>query len=138
MSNNDREVFAGKSFSELLEEIHKETNERTSTIKLAIDDLLKHIKDVNSASVLAPTIGRYMETWVHSDEHKLKLAMVIQRIISAESYKGGTGSSIEAMLSDSEKEALLMAAKALGKELEAVEQEKAQVIASLPVTGSNP
>ena len=61
------------------------------------------IQTIDDAVLVAPLIREFMEVAVKNDEHLVKLAGVIQRIISK-----SQGDTEEAMLlSDSEKEELL-------------------------------
>ena len=53
--------------------------------------------------MVAPIIKEYMDTAVKNDEHLVKLAGVLQRIIS----KSSSGDEESMLLSDSEKEELM-------------------------------
>lgn len=135
-SNNDREVFKGKSFSELLAEIHYTSTERADTIHAIVKDLRQLVTGIEGAVVVAPIIKEYLDVLVRSDEHKVKIATIIQRVISAEAYQGTAGAGIEGMLSEAERKALMMAAVELDQELKLIDDNKRQVFASLPTTGS--
>jgi len=62
------------------------------------------IDDQASAASMVPIIKEYLDINVRNDEHLIKLAMIVQRLIASES-KGGSEDAFG--LSDSEKAVLL-------------------------------
>ena len=102
MSEN-KEIFEGKSFQDLTHDIYKNTTDRKKQIDLLISEIHGFITTIDDVILVAPIIKEYMEVAVKNDEHLVKLAGVLQRIISK-----STGVNDESMLlSDSEKEELM-------------------------------
>ena len=97
------EIFEGKSFQDLTHDIYKNTTDRKKQIDLLISEIHGFITTIDDVVMVAPIIKEYMEVAVKNDEHLVKLAGVLQRIISK-----STGVNDESMLlSDSEKEELM-------------------------------
>jgi len=102
MSDN-REIFEGKTFQDLTKDIYENTTKRKVQIDLLISEIHGFITTIDDVVMVAPIIKEYMDTAVKNDEHLVKLAGVLQRIISKSS-----GSNDESMLlSESEKEELM-------------------------------
>ena len=102
MKSND-EIFEGKSFQDLTKDIYENTTKRKVQIDLLISEIHGFITTIDDVVMVAPIIKEYMDTAVRNDEHLVKLAGVLQRIISK-----SQGDSDESMLlSDSEKEELM-------------------------------
>ena len=102
MSENN-EIFEGKTFQDLTKDIYENTNKKKLQIDLLISEIHGFITTIDDVVIIAPIIKEYMEVSVKNDEHLVKLAGVLQRIISKSS-----GSDDESMLlSDSEKEELM-------------------------------
>ena len=102
MSNN-KEIFEGKTFQDLTKDIYENTTKRKVQIDLLISEIHGFIQTIDDVVMVAPIIKEYMDTAVKNDEHLVKLAGVLQRIISK-----SQGESDESMLlSDSEKEELM-------------------------------
>ena len=101
--SNDNEIFEGKTFQDLTKDIYENTTKRKVQIDLLISEIHGFITTIDDVVMVAPIIKEYMDTAVKNDEHLVKLAGVLQRIISK-----STGSDEESMLlSDSEKEELM-------------------------------
>ena len=97
------EIFEGKSFQDLTKDIYKNTTDRKKQIDLLISEIHGFITTIDDVILVAPIIKEYMDVAVKNDEHLVKLAGVLQRIISK-----SQGDSDETMLlSDSEKEELM-------------------------------
>ena len=101
--SDSNEIFEGKSFQDLTKDIYKNTTDRKKQIDLLISEIHGFITTIDDVVMVAPIIKEYMEVAVKNDEHLVKLAGVLQRIISK-----STGTNDESMLlSDSEKEELM-------------------------------
>ena len=99
------EIFKGKSFEDLTHDIYKNTTDRKKQIDLLIYEIHGFITTIDDVVLVAPIIKEYMDVAVKNDEHLVKLAGVIQRIIAK-----STGADDESfLLSDSEKEELIAA-----------------------------
>ena len=102
MSDNN-EIFDGKTFQDLTKDIYENTTKRKVQIDLLISEIHGFITTIDDVVMVAPIIKEYMDTAVRNDEHLVKLAGVLQRIISK-----SQGDSDESMLlSDEEKEELM-------------------------------
>ena len=99
------EIFECKSFQDLTKDIYKNTTDRRKQIDLLISEIHGFITTIDDVVMVAPIIKEYMDVAVKNDEHLVKLAGVIQRILAKSS--GGDEESF--LLSDSEKEDLINA-----------------------------
>ena len=99
------EIFEGKSFQDLTKDIYKNTTDRRKQIDLLISEIHGFITTIDDVVMVEPIIKEYMDVAVKNDEHLVKLAGVIQRILAKSS--GGDEESF--LLSDSEKEDLINA-----------------------------
>ena len=99
------EIFEGKSFQDLTHDIYKNTTDRKKQIDLLISEIHGFITTIDDVIMVAPIIKEYMDVAVKNDEHLVKLAGVIQRIIAKSS--GGDEESF--LLSDAEKDDLIQA-----------------------------
>ena len=102
MSDN-KEIFEGKTFQDLTKDIYENTTKRKTQIDLLISEIHGFITTIDDVVMVAPIIKEYMDTAVRNDEHLVKLAGVLQRIMSKSS-----GNNDETMLlSDAEKDELM-------------------------------
>ena len=85
----EKEIFKGKTLSDLFSEIYDNSKETKAQVKGLIGELKPLIENVGDATLLVPMIKEYMEIGVKNDEHLIKLAQVIQRL-EATVAKGGT------------------------------------------------
>ncbi len=102
MSDN-KEIFEGKTFQDLTKDIYENTTKRKTQIDLLISEIHGFITTIDDVVMVAPIIKEYMDTAVRNDEHLVKLAGVLQRIISK-----SQGESDESMLLSDEEKAELM------------------------------
>ena len=101
--SDDKEIFEGKTFQDLTKDIYENTTKRKVQIDLLISEIHGFITTIDDVVMVAPIIKEYMDTAVKNDEHLVKLAGVLQRIIS----KSNGGDDESMLLSDSEKEELM-------------------------------
>ena len=102
--SDSNEIFEGKTFQDLTKDIYENTNKKKLQIDLLISEIHGFITTIDDVVIIAPIIKEYMEVSIKNDEHLVKLAGVLQRIIS----KSSGGVDDESMLlSDSEKEELM-------------------------------
>ena len=100
---DEKEIFEGKTFQDLTKDIYENTTKRKVQIDLLISEIHGFITTIDDVVLVAPIIKEYMDTAVRNDEHLVKLAGVLQRIISK-----SQGDNDESMLlSDEEKEELM-------------------------------
>ena len=102
MSDN-KEIFKGKTFQDLTKDIYENTQKKKVQIDLLISEIHGFITTIDDVVMVAPIIKEYMDVSIKNDEHLVKLAGVLQRIISK-----SQGESDESMLlTDLEKEELM-------------------------------
>lgn len=102
----DTTVFEGKNFSDLLKDICDATLIKRVRIDELITELRNLIQKPDDAVIIAPIIKGYLEVMISNDEHIVKVATIVQRIIAVEANTK-TGNGLDDLLSDSEKESLL-------------------------------
>ena len=101
--SDEKEIFDGKTFQDLTKDIYENTTKRKTQIDLLISEIHGFITTIDDVVLVAPIIKEYMDTAVRNDEHLVKLAGVLQRIISK-----SQGESDESMLLSDEEKAELM------------------------------
>tara|TARA_Y100001963_G_scaffold117912_1_gene164132 strand:- start:474 stop:869 length:396 start_codon:yes stop_codon:yes gene_type:complete len=102
MSDNN-EIFKGKTFQDLTKDIYENSQKKKLQIDLLIQEIHGFIQTIDDVVMVAPIIKEYMDVSIKNDEHLVKLAGVLQRIISKSS-----GANEESMLlSESEKDELM-------------------------------
>ena len=102
---NDPEIYNGKTFSSLVRDIYNNSSNKKDQINQLIKDLRTMVKDVGSATVMAPMIKDYIDVSVRNDEQLIKLSAVLQRFINGTKSEEGGGGAFG--LSEKEKEQLL-------------------------------
>jgi len=103
------ELFKGTNFSDLMRDIYHNSKKKSRQIDLLIKNLEPMIKNTGDATVVVPMIKDYLDVSVKNDDALIKLAAVVQRIISANS-KDDDGN--EFGLTDDERTKLLAEAEA--------------------------
>jgi len=104
---NDIEIFKGKNFSDLCKDIVKNSEEKKNQIDILITDLRDMIKTINDATMIVPLLKEYFDVGVRNDEQLIKLAAIIQRLMSGK--VGADGESGGGMLLTEEERKQLMA-----------------------------
>ena len=102
----DIEIFKGKSFSELMKDIYSNSTKKDRQINLLIGELRPLIKGIGDATVIVPLIKEYLEVGVKNDEHLVKLAAVVQRLVSTNA-KSTNSTDNPYILTKDEREQLL-------------------------------
>ena len=118
----DYEIFEGKSLSSLFEDIYKNTEYNRKQLDVLTKELVQFIKDGDTAVQIVPMIKEYLEINVKNDDQLVKMAGIVQRLISAE---GKVGAEDEFGLSEQEKEQLISGMEDTIKDLQ-VESDKIQ------------
>jgi len=114
------ELFNGTNFSDLMRDIYHNSKKKSRQIDGLIKELQPLIKNTGDASVLVPMIKDYLEVSVKNDDALVKLAAVVQRLISATNKESDDG---EFGLSDEERRQLLEEAESEVKKLQADNKE---------------
>jgi len=113
----DKEIFKGKTLSDLFGEIYDNSKETKGQVKGLIGELKPLIENIGDATLIVPMIKEYMEIGVKNDEALIKLATIIQRIESAQA-KGDSNDFDFSELQD-----LLDEQEQIEKEVDSVEKQ---------------
>ena len=98
------ELFKGTNFSDLMRDVYHNSKKKSRQIDTLIKNLEPMIKNIGDASIIVPMIKDYLEVSVKNDDALVKLAAVVQRLVSANS-KDDDGN--EFGLSEEERKRLL-------------------------------
>ena len=112
---NDYEIFKGKSLANLFEDIYKNTERNKTQLEVLMKEVTSFIKDGDTAVQIIPMLKEYLEINVKNDDQLVKMAAIVQRIISAE---GKATAEDEFGLSDAEKEQLLNAVEDVANDVQ--------------------
>jgi hypothetical protein len=85
-----KEIFKGKTLSDLFGEINDNSKETKGQVQGLIRELKPLIESIGDATLIVPMIKEYMDIGVKNDDALIKLATIIQRIESAQA-KGESG-----------------------------------------------
>jgi len=107
----DYEIYKGKNFSDLCKDIVKNSEEKKNQVDILITDLREMIKTIADATMLVPLLKEYFDVGVRNDEQLIKLAAIIQRIMSGKASEEGANST----LTDEEKKQLMAAIEETAK-----------------------
>ena len=114
------ELFKGTNFSDLMKDIYHNSKKKSRQIDGLIKELQPLIKNTGDATVLVPMIKDYLEVSVKNDDALVKLAAVVQRLVSATNKDSEEN---EFGLSDDERRRLLEEAEAEVTKLQANNKE---------------
>ena len=104
MSEKEFEIFEGKTFQDLTKDIYENTTTKRQQIDELVSKINAFIQTLDDAILVAPIIKDFIDASVKNDEHLVKLASVLQRIIT----KSQSGTDEDTIgLSDLEKEELM-------------------------------
>ena len=101
--SDDYQIYEGKSFKDLTKDIYQNTKLKKTQLDLLIQEAHSYINTVEDLVVVMPVIKELMEVAVKNDEHLVKLAGVLQRIMTRSTGVSDEGS----LLTESEKEDLI-------------------------------
>ena len=77
------ELFKGTNFSDLMRDVYHNSKKKSRQIDTLIKELQPMIKNVGDATVIVPLIKDYLEVSVKNDDALVKLASVVQRLVSS-------------------------------------------------------
>lgn len=100
----DQVIFKKKKFSDILEEIYKDTKTKEKQVNQLIAELKPLIQDTGDATLVVPLIKEYLEIGVKNSDNLIKMAAICQRLM-AKQVEASDG----AIISEEEKAALLSA-----------------------------
>ena len=110
-------IFDDKSFSDLLQEIHKNQTKKSKQLASLIAELRPLITSLGDATVVVPLIKEYMEISVRNDDQLIKMATIVQRLSTGASSSGDSG-----LLTEEEMEQLQSVAEEISKTVEKPKQ----------------
>ena len=99
----DFNIFDDKNFSDLSKEIYENSKLKKTQIDLLIQEVHGYIQGIEDIAIVGPVLKELFDVAVKNDDNLLKLATVIQRIMS----KHQLDDSDVGLLSDEEKEELM-------------------------------
>ena len=100
--DNDIEIYKNKKFSDLCKDIVDNSENNRDQLDILISDLRSLIKSANDALLIVPLIKDYFDVRVRNDEQLVKLAAIVQRIMSGKA--GGEAEAGGMILTDEEKD----------------------------------
>ena len=100
----DFNIFDDKNFSDLSREIYENNKLKKTQIHLLIQEVHGYIQGIEDIAIVGPVLKELFDVAVKNDDNLLKLATVIQRIMSK--HQTIDDSDI-GLLSDEEKEELM-------------------------------
>ena len=118
----DYEIFEGKSLSSLFKDIYDNTEYNKKQLDVLTKELVQFIKDGDTAVQIVPMIKEYLEINVRNDDQLVKMASIVQRLISSEQR---ASSEDEFGLSEEEKNQLMNNLEDAVKDIQ-VENDKIQ------------
>ena len=93
------EIFKGKSFKDLCKDIYVNQVHRKEQLEILINDLRKMCTKIDDQPLIIPFIKDYINAANVNDEHLIRLAAIIQKLIVADEQSkvasGGLGMSDE-------------------------------------------
>ena len=118
--SDDFKIFENTSFADLSKDIYTNSKLKKTQIDLLIQEAHSYINTVEDVVMIMPVIKELMDVAIKNDEHLVKLAGVVQRIMSK-----STGENDEySLLSESEKEDLLSNLQNVADDLQKVNDTK--------------
>ena len=122
MSGTDFELFNGTTFSDLMRDVYHNSKKKSRQIDRLIQELQPLVKNVGDATVIVPLIKDYLEVSVKNDDALVKLASVVQRLLTSGNKEEGGG---EFGLSDEERARLLEEAEEEIKKIRETQEQDA-------------
>ena len=95
MGQLDKNIFGGKNFADILEEIYNNQKKKEEQISTLISELKPLIQDIGDATLVVPLLKEYLEISVKNDEQLIKMATIAQRAIQNETDDGNLGMTEE-------------------------------------------
>ena len=110
----DFKIFDNKNFSDLSKEIYENSKLKKTQIDLFIQEVHSYIQGIEDIAIVGPVLKELFDVAVKNDDNLLKLATVIQRIMS----KHQIDDSDVGLLSEDEKEELMNSLEDAATELQ--------------------
>ena len=84
MGQLEKNIFGGKKFSDLLEEIYNNQKKKEEQISTLISELKPLIQDIGDATLVVPLLKEYLEISVKNDEQLIKMANIVQKAVQSD------------------------------------------------------
>lgn len=104
--NLDFELYEGKKYSDLVQDVIKNHKSKQTQIKTLIGNLTDMVDDAGTAVIMVPLIKEYLEIDVKNDDALVKLASILQKggQAGADASQGGlSDKDLELLFSDIQK-----------------------------------
>jgi len=104
--NLDFELYDGKKYSDLIQDVIKNHKNKQTQIKTLIGNLTEMVDDAGTAVIMVPLIKEYLEIDVKNDDALVKLASILQKggQIGSDASQGGlSDKDLELLFSDIQK-----------------------------------
>lgn len=88
------EIFQGKTLSDIFKDIYDNSSKTSSQIDGLIKDSTKFLKNLSDAAVLIPLIKEYLDVKIKNNEHIVKLADIVQRLVKNNNQKDENNSGL--------------------------------------------
>lgn len=111
----DFKIFGDKNFSDLSQEIYENSKLKKTQIELLVQEVHGYIQGIEDIAIVGPILKELLDVGVKNDDNLLKLATVIQRIMSKHQT---TNDSDVGLLSEDEKEELMNSLEDAAAELQ--------------------
>lgn len=103
--NKDEIVFDNKSVSDLFSDIYKNSKNKKKQIDDLLDSVTNLVSTVSDAAIILPMLKDVFDIAIKNDEQLVKLATVIQRIISSNN-SNNTNENTELLTAEEKKQLL--------------------------------
>lgn len=102
--NLDFELYKGKKYSDLVQDIVKNHKNKQSQIKALTEQLVDMVSEPGDAVVVVPLIKGYLDSDIKNDEALVKLAQILQKAGQEEEATGAfSDKDLELLFSDIQK-----------------------------------
>lgn len=104
--NLDFELYEGKKYSDLVQDVIKNHKSKQSQIKTLVSQLTDMVDDAGTAVIMVPLIKEYLEIDVKNDDALVKLASILQKggQTGTDASQGGlSDKDLELLFSDIQK-----------------------------------
>lgn len=124
------EIFKGKNFQDILEEIHTHAAKKRESIEKLTDTIADMIKTPAEAAILVPTVKELIDIGIKNDEHLVKIATIVQRLMTSDGASN-IGAQGEWVLTQDDRDKLLKEAKEFTAEVDEDIEEISEKIESV-------
>jgi len=104
--NKDEIIFDNKTLADLFSDIYKNSKNKSKRIDLLLDSVKDLVTGISEAALVLPILKEVLEIGVKNDEQLIKLAGVVQRLLTGGNNNTGTNE----LLTEDEKKHLLKSA----------------------------